>query len=241
MISPKAILMFIQNLATRPWNRELTTPTLNDVNGMANKTRIVTEILHENSEKIKVDHRLSNAGQQTKIGALATDMLPEYAFLKHSIDVMKTKLANIDAQLFSVKPVVTDPVLRQLRNAEVRDGLRGLDANDRNTQFLRAAEQDLNETLDSMLDSPTGPLVSADAKRRGLDERGKRLKPELYAQRRQDQLFLDSVTELRELCVSCLISMGADPVKVEQVLGPIPKQEDEPDSGLILGRNKPAA
>ena len=217
MTNPKTIRSRIHSEITQPTRRDLATATLNDRNALWHKTDVVTEILDTKYQGIFTNRSLSSAGQQTAIGNLATEFIPEFAFLERVVAGLDKELAN--TTLFTVKPVITDPVLRHLRNSELREGLYGLSSNQRDAKFFQAAEQGQDEVLDAMLDAPGGMLVGPDTKRRALDARAARRHPEAFAQWKQDTLYRELVNGLRDHCALCLVSMGADPKKVEQVLG----------------------
>ena len=217
MTNPKTIRSRIHSEITQPTRRDMATATLNDRNALWHKTDVVTEILDTKYQGIFTNRSLSSAGQQTAIGNLATEFIPEFAFLERVVAGLDKELAN--TTLFTVKPVITDPVLRHLRNSELREGLYGLSSNQRDAKFFQAAEQVQDEVLDAMLDAPGGMLVGPDTKRRALDARAERLHPEAFAQWKQDTLYRELVNGLRDHCALCLVSMGADPKKVEQVLG----------------------
>lgn len=217
MMNAQTVLLWIKNALMQPQIPSLSTDNLNVYNKVLNKTEVPLKMLDHGIEKIKADVSLSPAGQTTSIVALATSMLPEFTFLGRSVTVVETSLAN--TTLFTVVPPIKDAVLRQMRNAEVRDGLRGLNEAERDVQFLRAAQQDQDEVLDALLDAPGGMLCSADMKKRALNDRAKRRQPEAYRTWRQDVLFHDLVSGLRDLVANCVVSLGVDPKKVEAALG----------------------
>ncbi|MBS0165514.1 MAG: hypothetical protein JSR29_05515 [Nitrospira sp.] len=197
-------------------NREMTADTVNQRNEQLTKGLATVERLIPKRDAILNDRSLSDDGKRDKIAALATESMSEFAHLERVVDRLEKDIDG--TPIFSVK-ALADLVLRQLRNQEIRDGLRGLSQNERDTQFLRAAELNQEETLDAMLDSPGGPLVSPDMKRRALDARAQRLHPQAYAQYQQNLLLRDAVKAVLEHVCLCLVSMGVDPRAVAKTLG----------------------
>lgn len=198
-------------------NREMETDTVNQLREQQTKALATVERLIPKRDAIVNDRSLSDAGQRAKIAALATDFMPEFAHLERVEDRLGKDIAN--TSIFTVKPPISDAVVRQLRNQETRNGLRGLTQNEQDVQFLRAAELDQDETLDAMLDAPGGPLVTADMTRRALDARAQRLHPQAYAQHQQNVLLRDAVKGLLEHVALTLVSMGVDPQKIAKTLG----------------------
>lgn len=194
-----------------------TEDTRKDVTDVRVKTQRNLVRLKDKRQAIQDNRSLSPQGQRDNIATLANDAIGDYVSVGKQVERWDTELT--DTSLFSVKSPITDPVVRQLRDQEIRDGLRGLDENERNAQFIVAAERDHDEVLDAMLTSPTGPLVSADVKRRALDARARRLNPKGYANWEQTTLLRDEVKALLEHVALCLVSMGADAEKVGKELG----------------------
>lgn len=204
-----------QDLQHTP-NREMTAPTHNALNEQRTKVLATVERLIPKRDAIVNDRSLSDAGQRDKIAALATEFMSEFAHLER---VMNRLDQDIDGtSIFTVK-ALADLVLRQLRNQETRDGVRGLTQNERDVHFLRSAEQDQDEVLDALIDAPGGPLVSAEMKRRALHARAERRHPQAYAQYQQNLLLRDSVKAVLEHVCLCLVSMGVDPQKIAKTLG----------------------
>lgn len=204
------------DLLQRPLNREMARDTGIQYTEQLTKTQATTERLITSRDAIVRDRSLSPEGQRDKIAKLATEFMPEFAHLARVVDRLEKDIAN--TSIFAVKPLA-DLVLRQMRNQEIRNGLRGLNQNEQDVQFLQAAEHDQDEILDAMLDAPGAPLVSADMKRRALDARAQRLHPQAYVQHQQNVLLRDAVKALLEHVCLCLVSMGADAKKVAQTLG----------------------
>jgi hypothetical protein len=219
MTNAESIIASIDIALGHPPKRDMTADTHNQSNEIRIKTRSNLVRLKDKGQAIKDNRSLSPEGQRAATATLANDSVGDYVSMGKQVERWSDEIA--DTPLFSVKSPITDPVVRQLRGQEIRDGLRGLDENERNSQFIVAAERDLDEVLDSMLTSPTGPLVSPDVKRRALDARARRLNPKGYAQWEQTTLLRDEVKALLEHVALCLISMGADAVKVGKELGVI--------------------
>lgn len=217
MTNAESIIARIDNeLGQRP-RPEWTEDTRKDLIDVRMKTKRNLVRLKDKRQAIQDNRSLSPQGQRDEIAKLANESVGDHTSMSKQVERWSDEIA--DTPLFSVKSPITDPVVRQLRGQEIRDGLRGLDENERNAQFILAAERDLDEVLDSMLTSPTGPLVNPDVKRRALDTRARRLNPKGYANWEQTILLRDEVKALLEHVALCLVSMGADAVKVGKELG----------------------
>ena len=228
MMNPAAVRMFIQNALAQPRVRGLSTDNLGVYVKVLNSTSIPIEMLEAGLAKIAANSSLSDAGKISANGALATSMLKEFVFQERSVSALDKSISG--TPIFDVVSPITDAVLRQMRNAEVRAGLRGLTEPERDNQFLLAAQQDQDEVLDALLDAPGGMLCSADRKRRGLQERAKRKQPQAYAKWKDDVLLHKLVCGLRNLVATCFISLGVDPQKVLEVLGTVGDTHIEEDT-----------
>ncbi len=198
-------------------NREMTADTHNALNEQRLKVMGTIENKIPKRDAIVRDRSLSDDGQRTKIAALATDSMPEFAHLERVVDRLDKAIA--ETPIFSVLSPIKDLVRRELRNGEIRDTVRGLDENERGTQFLIASQLDHDEVLDAMLDAPGGPLVSAEMKQRALNARAQRKHPVAYAQHQQNLLLRDAVKALLEHVALCLAAMGVDPRAIAKTLG----------------------
>ncbi|MBX3305647.1 MAG: hypothetical protein KF751_06270 [Nitrospira sp.] len=213
----ESLLARLQNELQRPLNRAMANDTAVLYTEQQAKVVATVERLIPKRDAIVHNRSLSVDGQRDDIAKLATEFMPEFAHLERVVDRLTKDIAN--TSIFTVKPPISDVVVRQMRNAEQRDGLRGLTQNEQDVQFLRAAELDQDETLDAMLDAPGAPLVSADMKRRALDARAQRLHPQAYAQYQQNVLLRDAVKSVLEHVALTLVSMGVDPQKIAKTLG----------------------
>lgn len=220
MTNPATIIARLSNDLRQGPPSDMTTTTANRLIGILTKMLEAMERLEKKRQGILNDRTLTTDGQQRDIGKLATGSISDYQSLERVVDELEKTLAN--TALFSVKPPITDPILRQLRGQELRDGYRGLNHHERAGLFQQFAEQDRDEELDAMLDAPGTPLVTAEQKRGVLDARARRRQPEAYAQWQQDVLLRDHLNALREHVVLCLLSMGGDVKKITQALGSTP-------------------
>jgi hypothetical protein len=197
--------------------RDMTTDTHNQLNEVRVKTRANLVRLKDKRQAIQDNRSLSVEGQRAAIATLANDAIGDYTSVGKMVERLDTDLDN--TTIFSVASPIKDPVVRQLRNQEIRDGLRGLDENERGTQFLVASQQDHDEVLDAMLDAPGSPLVGIEMRKRSLDARARRLHPQAYKTWEQTTLLRDEVKALLEHVALCLVSMGVDPKKIAKDLG----------------------
>lgn len=217
MTNPESIVARLDNELGQSVKRDMTVDTHNQLTEVRVKVRSNMERLKTKRQAIQDNRSLSIEGQRAAIATLANDAIGDYVSVGRIVERLETELA--DTTLFSVKPRITDAVVRQMRNAEQRNDVRGLSQNERDVEFLGAAEQDNDELLDAMLDAPGRPMVSPDMKRRALDARARRLNPKGYAQWEQTVLLRDHVKALLEHVALALVSMGADATKVAKELG----------------------
>lgn len=128
-----------------------------------------------------------------------------------------------------------DPLLQYLFGKEIRDGLelRALAQNERDAKLLALCEwhpadkdQDLDlaqanqdATLWAVLATPGGPMISGEILHRALQERGRRLHPDVFMAWQQSGLLIDNLGDLRNALVAWLRGRGADQQKVFNVLG----------------------
>lgn len=217
MMNPATVKARVNNDLSQPPILGMKAERHNHLTELRIKGLDALERLDTKYQAILNDRLRSPEGQRDAIAKLANDFISAFAFLERVIARLDKDIA--DTPIFTVRSPIADPVLKEMRNHEIRDGLRGLNQNERTTQFIRAAEQDLDEMLDAMLTSPTGPLVGADEKDGALEARAKRKNPTGYEQWQQDVLMRVHVNALLEHCVLCLVSLGADPQRVAKDLG----------------------
>lgn len=168
-------------------------------NGWLSKLIDQLEGYHARELKILRDESLTQNGKMTAIRKLAEAFATDLAWIKHLVAKHSQDEARLRANLLSVPPVVENPVVREMRNQEIRRQLIGQSQAERDTAFLFAAEHDNSETLFALLDTPTTPLVSDEMKDRVLEARAKRLHPEMFANFQTNQLALEFASMLVEL------------------------------------------
>jgi hypothetical protein len=162
------------------------------------------------------------------IRELGAKLLSTVDWLKNLVTKHEGEDKDFRTRLYTVtSPVKDNDIRRELRNGEIRSLLVGQNQAERDRQFLLAAEQDRDEVLDAMLDSPMGPMVSEEMKQRALDARAKRQQPNDYAGFQQNTLRLDYARVLQELIGRRLYSIGVDAAKIKTVLGVTVAREEE--------------
>ncbi len=126
-----------------------------------------------------------------------------------------------------------DPILQFQFGKEIRDRFRNHDQQARNTQLLNCCEwhptdEDVDPDLDranknavlwSIMQTPGGPQISPEVLRRGLEERGRRLHPDVFMAWQQAGLLIDNLGDLRNAIVAWLRGRGADQTHVFKILG----------------------
>lgn len=217
MINPATVKARVNNDLGHPAIDGMKAERHNHLNDLRTKALEALERLDTKYQATLNDRLRSPEGQRDATAKLANDFIANFAFLERVVDRLDKDIAN--TPIFSVQSPVSDAVVRQMRNQEGRNDVRGLTRAEQDVRFLQASEQDLDELLDAMLDAPGGPLVSADMKRRALDARAKRKNPTAYEQWEQDTLLHVHVNALLEHVALCLVSMGADPQRVAKDLG----------------------
>lgn len=178
--------------------------------------------------KILSNEHLNPAGKTAAIRDLGTTFLSNLAWLKTAATRLEGEDRGFRTRLYVVRsPIKDNDIRREQRNGEIRSLLVGLNQAERDKQFLLAAEQDRDEVLDAMLDSPLGPMVSEEMRQRALDARAKRQQPNDYAAFQQNTLLLDYVHMLQDLIGRRLYSIGVDAAKIKDVLGVTVASEEE--------------
>ncbi|MBX3347783.1 MAG: hypothetical protein KF747_03480 [Nitrospira sp.] len=192
--------------------------------------RLITELEEEYEgpeSKILNNEHLNQAGKMAAIRNLGTKFLPTVAWLKTAATRLGGEDKGFRTLLYAVKSPIKDELRRELRNGDIRRLLVGQNQAERDTQFFLAAEQDRDEVLDAMLDSPMGPMVSEEMKQRALDARAQRQHPNDYAAFQQNTLLLEYAHMLQELVGRRLYGIGVDAAKIKDVLGVTVASEDE--------------
>lgn len=217
MINPETIIARIDNELGQVPKRDMAEETRQQLTEVRTKVQANMVRLKDRRQAKQDDRSLSPEGQRVAIATVANEAIGDYVGVGKLNERLETDLEN--TTLFSVKSPISDLIVRQLRNQEIRNGVRGLNQNEQDVQFLQAAEHDQDEILDAMVDAPGAPLVSAEMKRRALDARAQRLHPQAYVQHQQNVMLRDHVKALLEHVALCLVSMGADAKKVAKELG----------------------
>lgn len=193
--------------------------------------RLITELEEEYEGpelKILSNEHLNPAGKTAAIRDLGTRFLSTLAWLKTAATRLDGEDQGFRTRLYAVKsPIKDNDLRREQRNGEIRSVLVGLNQAEQDKQFLLAVEQDRDEVLDAMLDSPMGPMVGDEMRQRALDARAKRQQPNDYAAFEQNTLLLDYVHMLQELLGRRLYGIGVDAAKIKDVLGVTVASEDE--------------
>lgn len=193
-------------------------------------TRLIEELEedYEGQElKILSNEHLNPAGKTAAIRDLGMEFLPTLAWLKTAATRIEGEDQGFRKRLYAVKSPIKDDLRREQRNREIRSLLIGQNQAERDKQFLLAAEQDRDEVLDALLDSPMGPMVSEEMEQRALDARAKRQQPNDYAGFQQNTLLLEYVHMLQDLLGRRLYSIGVDAAKIKDVLGVTVASEEE--------------
>lgn len=174
------------------------------------------------------NEHLNPAGKTAAIRDLGMKFLPTLAWLKTAATRLEGEDKGFRTRLYAVKsPIKDNDIRREQRNGEIRGLLVGQNQAERDKEFLLAAEQDRDEVLDALLDSPMGPMVSEEMRQRALDARAKRQQPNDYAGFQQNTLLLEYVHMLQDLIGRRLYGIGVDAAKIKDVLGVTVASEDE--------------
>jgi hypothetical protein len=225
--------MIISNALSQPLRRDLSTDALNRLVSWLTKLYDRGAQLAAQLKPLMTNATYSDVGRAEQIAALATDAIPQFAWLGVLLDELAQAIARLRGQLFDLTSPIKDAVLREMRNQEIRSTLWALSINERDIALLHAGEQDQLEILSALLDSPAGPMVSDDAKTRVLEARARRLQPELYATLADTLLLQESLTAYAEQAAMLLTDLGGDRAAVAKALrAPL-------DEGLDVGGRAP--
>lgn len=207
--------------------KDWSTESLNTRVGWLNKLIAQLEQYDADELNIRSNEHLNPAGKMSAIRERGAKLLSTVDWLKNLVTKHEGEDQGFRTRLYAVKSPIKDDLRRELRNGDIRRLLVGQNQAERDTQFLLAADQDRDEVLDAMLDSPMGPMVSEEIEQRALDTRAKRQQPNDYAAFQQNTLLLEYVHMLQDLIGRRLYSIGVDAAKIKNVLGVIVAREEE--------------
>lgn len=190
------------------------------------------------------------SSEEGKVGdraKLANESVIRFGFLEKTLRTQEEIHRDAKRAMYTIEAPPAagkDELIRFLFAKEIRDRFRNLDQQARNTQFLNCCEwhpEDKDEdrdlaqshkdaTLWAVLATPGGPAITADVLRRALEERGRRLHPDVFMAWQQSGLLLENLGDLRNALVAWLRGRGADQQKVFNVLGgPEPEKLGGPE------------
>ncbi len=190
--------------------------------------------------KTLADRYTSDEGKRVKLTEEASKTLAEFKGFASKIQDVEELLGRLRTRLFVVeRPKGTEIfALGQLHlEQEIRAHYDSLTPSELDTEFLKASEQDRDQTLLAFLDAPWGPMVSEDIKKRALDTRAKRVFPKEYETFQQNEELLEILNMVRNSLAMWLRGLGVKPEVVDAtllrdatipLLASEPPKDDEP-------------
>ncbi|MDE3039657.1 MAG: hypothetical protein KGJ82_03635 [Nitrospirota bacterium] len=212
------LLARLNNELAQPVRHDLSTDSLNRWLGWLTKLQSRIEQVAATIKPLMSNASYSDTGRAAQIADLATASIPQFAWLGNLGDDLDNGCKRSESQLLAVESPIKDPILRELRAQEGRSDLRDLAPHEIDAAFLKASQEDRDEIMWALLNSPTGPMVSDDMQARALTDRAQRLQPDLYATWKDLELLRDSMTSWRQHISLWLTGLGAAPQLVADTL-----------------------
>lgn len=171
--------------------------------------------------KILADRFMSDEGKRAKLKEEATKALEMFKGFASKIQDVEEQLRQLSTRLFVVERPYSkerDSLYQLTREQEIRAHFVDLTPAELDTEFLKASEQDLDETLIAFMDAPWGSMVSEEVKDRALDVRARRLFPTDYPIFEQKTWMLESLNMVRDSLAMWLRGLGVPPQAVDGTL-----------------------
>ena len=221
---------FSQGFVKRP---HASTENVNFHSEMIQKVAGVVEEAAIKEAATRANKGLSDEGKATTIATGATATAAKLAFLERVVSRVEGERATAHATLTTIKPPAklgTDAMLQFLFGKEIRDQFAGLNQQGKDAALLTAMQAGDDVTMWAMLEAPV-PMISPDIKVRALEERGRRLHPQTYAEFQQSDLLHESLSGVRDALVGWLRGLGGNPAVISKEMGgPLP----EPTASRVL-------
>jgi hypothetical protein len=210
---------FSQGFVKRP---HASTENVNFHSQMIQKVVGVVQEAASKEAATRANKGLSDEGKSTTIATGATATAAKLAFLERVVSRVEGERATAHANLTMIPPpsaAGTDPLLQYLFAKEIRDRYQGLTQQEKDLAFLKVAEADGGDaTLWAFQQAPV-PMISPDIKVRALEERGRRLHPQTYAEFQQSDLLHESLSGVRAALIDWLRGLGGDTAVIFKELG----------------------
>jgi hypothetical protein len=216
------VLGRINNDIGLPSPKVLETEDLNLRNKIWVNTQQTIEDVGVEEDRIANDRYKSEEGKREALAAFATKVASnKFAYLGNAL--MKSKeseegLTNTLLGAITKRPT-GDPVVLYSREKEIRDQVRLLDINQRNSHYLKRLEADDLETIRALLDCPGGSMVDQEVRERAEDAYALRTNPDKYRKLKSVQLFQEHLRSLAVQVSMWLRDLGGDEQVVNEALG----------------------
>jgi hypothetical protein len=173
----------------------------------------------------------SDQGRQEQFGKLGRDFLNQFKGIKRELADRAATIERNRRTLLTVTSPVEDDVLKYFRAKEIRDDFRDADPGERVQMFLDAAEQNKEEVLAAVLDSPGSPLIAEEYTTSAMEQRAERLFGQegglLETYREQTSIY-EYLSGWRNWIGLCLEGLGVDRQQIDATLGPVPETAPAP-------------
>lgn len=180
------------------------------------------EELIEAQSVIMRNNRLSREGRQQDLAELGTETaIKKLAWLgERSARTLEARERLRSLCLdYADRPKGMDPTQAYFREREVRDSLRTHSQHDKEIAFLKAAESLDAESMRALQNGPGGAWIKGDVLVRAEQVYGAIRNPEAWSNLQGVEIYLTHLQGVIQHAARVLLTLGADPVVVKDVLG----------------------
>jgi len=214
----------------RPLPEDMATKTVNRYHELVVQALSKLEPFQNIEKGIRANRSLSAEGIQQQLLKLTTDSLANWEPEGRVLRALEADMTKQQSDLFTIKPTITDDLLRHHRAREIRDRMAALNQAERDQAYLKASQEDQPETLLALTDAPGGSWVTADIRERADTERARHQQPDLFAAYSQNQFLHERFHGLVDHTAQWLRSFGTPPATVASTLGLAPEVSTEAGS-----------
>jgi hypothetical protein len=231
-MNPQTLIQLLeQGLDEKPPSRKYTPDSWAIIREFLETQQGNLRALNRQHDAVLRDPKLSDRGKADKLARLAQEFLPYFKGLKRELADREVTLARNRRTLYHVESPVKDEMLKYFRAKEIRDDFRDADPGERVQMFLDAAEQNNEEILASVLDSPSSPLIAEEYTSSAMESRAQRLFGQeggLLGIYRQQTLIFEYLAAWQNWVGLCLEGLGVDRQQIDATLGPVAETAPAP-------------
>jgi len=215
----------------RPLPEDMATKTVNRYHELVVQALSKLEPFQNIEKGIRANRSLSAEGIQQQLLKLTTDSLANWEPEGRVLRALEAEMSQQRTDLFTIKPTITDELLRHHRAREIRDRMSGLNQAERDQAYLKASQEGNAEALLAMQEVPgETQWITRDIQERADTERARHQHPDLFNEYSQNQLLHERFHGLVDHTAQWLRSFGTPPAKVASTLGLAPEVSTEAGS-----------